>query len=162
MDRHALSLTVNNRPGVLIRIALVFSRRGFNIDSLVVSESSNPKFSKMNIVAFGDLKSGEQIKQQLAKLVDVIHVAEHTETDSVQRELALFKITTNSEARPQLLQLANACGAQIVEVGEEHIIVQLSGTTREVDNAAQLFRSQGLCELIRTGKVVMALGKGET
>ncbi len=162
MDRHALSLTVNNRPGVLIRIALVFSRRGFNIDSLVVSESSTPQFSKMNIVAFGDQRSGEQIKKQLSKLVDVIHVAEHTETDSVQRELALYKMLVTSERRPELLQLANAFGAKIIEVGEEHIILELSGTTREIDNATQLLRSQGLCELIRTGKVVMALGAGET
>ena len=162
MERHALSLTVNNRPGVLIRIALVYSRRGFNIDSLVVSESSNPKFSKMNIVAFGDLKTGEQIKKQLAKLIDVIHVTEHTESDSVQRELALFKLLVNSEKRPELLQLAVALNATVLEVGTEHVMVEIRGTSREIDNATQLFRSQGLCELIRTGKVMMAFGKNET
>ena len=160
--KHALSLTVNHRPGVLIRIALVFSRRGFNIESLVVSEATDPRFAKMVIVATGEQHVLIQIIRQLAKLVDVIHVAEHDKSNTIQRELALFKIIINHSERSDLLQLIHALHGTILEVGERHVIIELSGSSVHLDNATKLLRQYGIFEIIRSGKLVMRLGPQDT
>ena len=99
IKKHSISLLVNNKPGVLIRIALVFARRGFNIDSLVVSESNVPEFSRMTIAATGDNKTLDQIIKQLNKLVDVVHATDNTGKNIIERELALLKVFCDSEKR---------------------------------------------------------------
>ena len=162
MQKHAITLTVSHSPGVLIRVALVFSRRGFNIESLVVSESHDPKFAKMVIVATGAQKTLTQIIRQLSKLVDVTHVAEYRKENTVQREISLVKIITNQSERGDVLQLIHALRGSVLEVGEEHIIAELSGTSRELDNATSLFRSYRIAEIIRSGKLVMRLGSEDT
>jgi acetolactate synthase-1/3 small subunit len=157
--KHTLSLYVSNKPGVLIRIALVFSRRGYNIDSLVVSAASDPSFSTMNIVVTGDEKGLDQILKQLNKLVDVVHASDRTGEDIIQRELALLKLHVDSSDRTDVLQLAHALGCDIVEVSEHAIVLQLTGDSDRLDSAYRVFEKFGVQEMIRTGKVLMARGE---
>jgi acetolactate synthase-1/3 small subunit len=157
--KHTLSVFVANKPGVLIRVALLFARRGYNIDSLVVSESGDPRYSTMNIVASGDEKVLDQILKQLNKLVDVIHASDRTDEDIISRELALLKIKCEPEGRSDVLQLAHAMQAEIVEVSEHATILQLTGDTEELDSAYRVFERYGVQEMIRTGKVLMARGE---
>ncbi len=157
--KHTISLMVNNKPGVLIRIALVFARRGYNIDSLVVSPSKDPNFSVMNIVASGDEKTLDQILKQLNKLVDVIHASDRTGEDIIQRELALFKLHSEADRRSDVLQLAHAMDCDIVEVSEHATILQMTGDSERLDSAHKVFEQYGIEEMIRTGKVLMARGQ---
>lgn len=157
--KHTLSLYVSNKPGVLIRIALVFSRRGYNIDSLVVSEASDPNFSTMNIVVTGDEKGLDQVLKQVNKLVDVVHASDRTGEDIIQRELALLKLNVEPGARTDVLQLAHALGCDIVEVSEHAIVLQLTGDSDRLDSAYKVFEKYGVQEMIRTGKVLMARGE---
>ncbi len=157
--KHTLSVFVANKPGVLIRVALLFARRGYNIDSLVVSESGDPRYSTMNIVASGDEQVLDQILKQLNKLVDVIHASDRTGEDIINRELALLKIKGEPTERSDVLQLAHAMNAEIVEVSEHTIILQLTGDTEELDSAYRVFERYGVQEMIRTGKVLMVRGE---
>jgi acetolactate synthase-1/3 small subunit len=159
LKKHTLSLFVSNKPGVLIRIALVFSRRGYNIDSLVVSASNDPAFSTMNIVVTGDEKGLDQILKQLNKLVDVVHASDRTGEDIIQRELALIKLHCEDEDRSDVLQLAHALGCDIVEVTEHAIVLQMTGNTERLDSAYRVFEKYGVHEMIRTGKVLMVRGE---
>ncbi len=161
-DNHIVSLLVANKPGVLVRIALVFARRGFNIDSLVVSATSNPKFSRMTITAKGDLYTLDQIIKQSGKLVDVIHVSEHTGIDALHRELALVKIKKTASAKAQLSKIMKKFHAHMVDESNGALIVAQSGTTEEVDQFEALLKKFGIIEMVRSGKLVMALGKEPT
>jgi acetolactate synthase-1/3 small subunit len=159
---HILSLLVNNKPGVLIRIALVFARRGYNIDSLVVSPAKDPNYAMMNIVAVGDEKVLDQILKQLNKLVDVLHASDRTGQDIVQRELALFKLKCSIQERSVVLQLAHALDCDVVDVGEGAIILQATGDSERIDGAYRVFESYGMEEMIRTGKVLMVRSQEKT
>lgn len=157
--KHTLSLFVANKPGVLIRIALVFARRGYNIDSLVVSEGTDPRFSTMNIVATGDQKVLDQILKQLNKLVDVVTAHDRTDDDIIQNELALFKIRCAGESRMQILQLAHALNCEVIDITETTVIVQAHGPTEKLDSISSVLESYGVIELVRTGKVLMSKGE---
>lgn len=159
---HNISLLVNHRPGVLIRVALVFSRRGYNIESLVVSEASNPRFAHMIISASGNPHTLEQIIKQLYKLVDVVHVAEYDRENTIRREMGLLKISTTPEHRSNVLQLIHALDGGVIEIGETHCVAQISGTPRELDNAIAVFQDFGILEVIRTGTVLMRMGRDNT
>ena len=159
LKKHILSLFVANKPGVLIRISLVFARRGYNIDSLVVSEGKDPQFSTMNIVASGDQKVLDQILKQLNKLVDVVTAHDRTDDDIIQHELAMFKIQCNGENRMQVLQLAHALNCEITDITETTIILQASGTSEKLDSIESVLDPYGIIELVRTGKVLMAKGE---
>lgn len=161
-QKHVISLLVANKPGVLIRISLVFARRGYNIDSLVVSESTNPSFSTMNIVASGDKQVLDQILKQLNKLVDVISARDRTGEDIIQRELSLIKIACSGVQRLEVLQLAHSMECEAVDVGEESIILQMHGESEKLDNVSRVLSPYGLIEVVRTGKVLMARGIGAT
>lgn len=160
--KHTISLLVHNRPGVLIRIALVFARRGYNLDSLVVSASSDPKFSMMNIVASGEEKTLDQILKQLNKLIDVVHATDRTGEDIIQRELALIKISCTSEERAQILQLAHALRAEPVDLDEASVTFQVIGSSERLDSVMRVLSDYDVIELIRTGKVLMARGSQAT
>ena len=160
--RHTIGLLVHNRPGVLIRIALVFARRGYNLDSLVVSASSDPKFSMMTIVASGEEKTLDQIIKQLNKLIDVVHATDRTGEEIIQRELALVKIACTNEERAQLLQLAHALRAESVDLDEAGVTFQVTGTSEHIDGVVRVFSDYDVIELIRTGKVLMARGRQAT
>ncbi len=160
--KHTISLFVNNKPGVLIRIALLFARRGYNIDSLVVSPSTDERFSIMTITASGDEKVLDQILKQLNKLVDVVHATDHTGEDLVQRELALIKVNCKPEERAELLQLAHALQCQTVDLSETSITLEITGKTEKLDNVERVLQRYGLIELIRTGRVIMVRGDRTT
>ena len=161
-QKHTISLHVANRPGVLIRIALVFARRGYNIDSLVVSPASNPDYSMMNIVAKGDKRTLTQILKQLNKLIDVVHATDHTGEDILQKELALIKISCTQQERSEVLQLAHAMKCDIADISEMVVTLQITGSSEEVDNATQVLSAYEVVELVRTGKVLMAKGAEHT
>lgn len=162
VKKHTISLLVSNKPGVLIRIALVFARRGYNIDSLVVSESPDPAFSTMNISATGDSKTLEQILRQLNKLVDVIHARDRTDEDIIQRELALIKVRCAPEVRTDVLQIARAFDCKILDLSEKTVILQVAGKTEKIDAVNKIFEPYGIIETMRTGKVLMARGEEYT
>lgn len=161
-QKHTLSLYVSNKPGVLIRIALVFARRAFNIDSLVVSEAHDPAFSRMNIVASGDRMTYEQILAQLNKLVDVVHAKDNTGQDVVQRELMLLKIRCPANIRSEILQIAHVFKCDTVSLGENTITLQVTGETDKLDAVHRMFDTYGVIEMVRTGKVLMARGEEST
>lgn len=157
VEKHAISLYVANKPGVLIRIALVFSRRGYNIDSLVVSESAiDPDFSVMNIVATGERATLSQIIKQLNKLVDVVHATDRTGESIIQRELILIKLKASKETRQEILQTAEAFSAEILHMSEDKIVIQIIGDSEKIDSSLEVFRPYGILETMRTGKVLMA------
>ncbi len=159
---HSISLLVANRPGVLVRIALVFSRRGYNIDSLVVSPTLNPNFSRMNIVARGNPDILMQIIKQLEKLVDVIQTKDHTNMSVVEKELALIKVRCIPEQRTELLQLCDHFKAITIDMTETSMIIQITGNTDKIDAMKSLCRKFEIVEYIRTGKVIMLRGEDET
>lgn len=161
-NTHTISFTVANKPGVLVRIALVFARRGYNIDSLVVSPAYDPRFSRMTLTAQGDPETLEQIIKQAKKLIDVIHVSEHTGIDSVHTELALVKIRLNATNRPIVTKLMKRFTARIIDDTDNILIIEQTGTTEELDEFEALLKKYGLLEMVRTGKVVMAKGHSET
>ena len=157
--KHTLSLYVANKPGVLIRIAHVFARRAYNVDSLVVSPSADPDFSTMNIVASGDEKVLDQILKQLNKLVDVVHASDRTKDDVIHRELALIKIHCEPDMRGEVLQLAKALDCDTVDLGESSVTIEATGRTDKIDSVSRVFARYGVLEMIRTGKVLIARGE---
>ena len=159
---HTISVLVANKPGVLVRCALVFARRGINIDALVVSPSVDPRFSRMTITAKGDLQTLEQIIKQSAKLIDVIHVSEHTGKDSIDREFALFKIDCPKAKRAAILKALKSAKAKILDETQSEIILSKDGTTDELDRFEEVLKKFRIIEMVRSGKLAMAKGKQET
>jgi acetolactate synthase I/III small subunit len=155
---HTISLFVNNKPGVLVRVALVFSRRGFNIESLVVSAGAEGRFSRMTIVCSGNADDLDQIIKQLAKLVDVVHAIDHTGDESYETEIALVKIFSALDSRTHLLQIAEHFKAKVVDYGNESLILQVNGPSEKLDAFIDLLRPFKLAELVRSGKLLMARG----
>jgi acetolactate synthase-1/3 small subunit len=162
IKKHTISLYVANQPGVLNRTALVFSRRGYNIDSLVVSQGHDPAFSHMNIVATGDERTLEQILKQLNKLVDVVHAREHTGEGAIERELALIKLSCPAETRSEVLEIAHTFKCRVLDLSEDTITLQAIGATEKLDALHRMVGKYGVLELVRTGKVLITRGEGVT
>jgi acetolactate synthase-1/3 small subunit len=160
--KHTISLLVSNKPGVLIRISLVFARRGYNIDSLVVSPSQDPSFSVMNIVATGDSQTLDQILKQLNKLVDVLSARDRTGEDIIERELAIIKLRCGAEVRTDILQIARAFSCEVVDLSDTCVTFQVSGKTEKLDALNKIFEPYGIREMVRTGKLLMARGEEAT
>lgn len=162
-ERHSISLYVNNKPGVLIRTSLVFARRGYNIDSLVVSnDSKDPRFSRMNIEATGDPETLHLMLAQLNRLVDVIHARDLSSEDILKKEMVLVKLNCHVEKRTELLQVAEAFTAKTIDLTENTITFQISGSSNKIDRAITLFSGYDINEVVRTGKVLMARGEEAT
>ncbi len=159
---HTISLFVNNVPGVLVRVALVFSRRGFNIESLVVSPGAEGRFSRMTVTCSGEPEVLEQIIKQLAKLVDVVHAIDHTGKLAYETEIALIKIEAPLAERTEILQVAEHFKARVVDYGPESMILQAYGSSEKLDALISLLRPYSIAELVRSGKLLMARGKGTT
>jgi acetolactate synthase-1/3 small subunit len=159
---HTISILVANKPGVLVRCAQVFARRGFNIDALVVSASVNPKYSRMTVTAQGDIQTLDQIIKQTAKLIDVIHVSEHTGIDALAREFALMKIKCSSSQKITLVKKLKKYGARITHEQDGCLIIENSGSTEELDDLEQILEDYGIIEMVRSGKLVMTKGKETT
>lgn len=160
--RHTISLYVANKPGVLNRIALVFSRRGYNIDSLVVSESTDPDYSYMNIVATGDRDTLVQIIKQLNKLIDVVSAKDYSNEDVIQKELALFKINCPLEKRTEVLQIAQTFKAVSEDLTSTTLTLMVTGKSEKIDALKEMLSTYGILELVRTGKVLISRGDHRT
>ena len=159
---HTLSLFVNNKPGVLVRVALVFSRRGFNIESLVVSPGAEGRFSRMTMTCRGAAADLDQVVRQLAKLVDVVHAIDHTGDESYAVEIALVKLDCALDRRTEILQIAEHYGAKVVDYGPESLMLRVYGDSDKLDAFLALLGPLGLSELVRSGKILMARGLAET
>ncbi|MBW2027707.1 MAG: acetolactate synthase small subunit [Deltaproteobacteria bacterium] len=156
-ERHILSLLVDNQPGVLSRIAGFFSSRGFNIDSLCVSETTDPLISRITLVAYGDMLIVEQIKKQLNKLINVIKVIDFTGTDHVQREMALIKVRAKPEHRAEILRVVDIFRSRIVDVNVDYYTIEVTGDEDKIIALLNLLKPMGIKEIARTG--VVALGR---
>lgn len=161
-NTHTISILVANKPGVLVRIALVFARRGYNIDSLVVSPTVNPKYSRMTITAKGDPQTLEQIIKNVDKLVDVIHCSEHDLTHSIEKELALYKIKSSAAIKAFINKNSRKYHVKIDDASESYAIIEQTGTTAELDEFEALLKKYHIVEMVRTGKVLIAKGKEST
>jgi len=159
---HTISVYVANRPGVLARIAQVFARRSFNIDSLVVSPSSDGRYSRMTIAAQGSAEGLDQVILQLGKLVDVMHCVDHAMDTAVIREMALIKLRVDPVQRTEALQICEHFAGKTVDMTETSMIVMMTGNSEKLDACINMLRKFDLVELVRTGKVVMARGDEET
>ncbi|MBE3584101.1 MAG: acetolactate synthase small subunit [Limnochordaceae bacterium] len=156
--RHTLAVLVQNQPGVLARVAGLFSRRGFNIESISVGTTEMPGVSRMTLVAQADEDELEQLTKQLHKLIDVLKISDITQDESVDRELALIKINAEPGNRTEVLQVVDIFRGKIVDVGDRSLIAEVTGATDKVEAMIQLLRPYGIKELVRTGKVAMVRG----
>jgi len=159
---HAISILVSNKPGALVRIALVFSRRGYNIDSLVVSPTIDDSISRMNIVARGNPETLAQIIQQLEKLVDVIQAKDHTRQNVVEKELALLKIRCKRDERTELLQLCDHFKAITIDMTENSMIIQVTGNSEKIEAMLSICKKFEIVEFVRSGKIIMMRGENKT
>lgn len=156
--KHSISLYVHNQPGVLIRISLVFARRGYNIDSLVVSEAHNPSFSRMNIVASGDERTLKQILNQLNKLVDVVEARDYQANEVLEKELGLIKVAVDKKKRSEVLDIIKAFDARPIDITPQSITLQVTGASQKLDALHTLLEEYEIIEVVRTGKVLMPRG----
>ena len=154
--RHTISILVENKFGVLSRISGLFSGRGFNIESLSVGATIDPKVSIMTIVTIGDDKIIEQITKQLNKLIDVIKVIDFMEVEHVEREMVLIKIAPKKEDRPEVLRLAEIFRGRIIDSGSTTYTIEITGDTKKIEAFVELMKAYGIKEFARTGKVAMA------
>jgi acetolactate synthase-1/3 small subunit len=154
--KHIISVLVQNKFGVLSRVANLFSARGFNIDSLAVGETQDHSVSRMTIVVEGDDRILEQINKQLNKLIDVIKVVDFKGEEFVDRELVLVKVSINSRTRPEVMQIVGIFRARIISVREKHFTIEVTGTEGKINAFLDLVRPFGIKEIARTGKVAMA------
>ncbi|WP_292485471.1 acetolactate synthase small subunit [Methanohalobium sp.] len=156
--KHTLAVLVENKYGVLARVAGLFSRRGYNIDSLAVGITDDPDISRMSIVVHGDDYVLEQVTKQLNKLVDVIRVTDLDAKDSVERELALIKVTTDTKTRPEIMQIVDVFRARTVDVAAKSMTIEITGNEDKINAIEQLLRPFGIKEMVRTGKIAMTRG----
>ena len=156
--KHTIALIVENKPGVLVRIAGLFSRRSFNIDSLTVGATDKPDYSRMTITVEGDEEVLEQVTKQLNKLINVIRVSELAPEESVERELAIIKVAAKKEDRSEIMQIVSVFRAKIIDVSPRSIIVEVTGSEDKVEAMVRLLRQFGIKEMARTGKVSMVRG----
>jgi acetolactate synthase-1/3 small subunit len=159
---HTLSVYVANKPGVLARIAQCFARRGFNIESLVVSPAMDGKFSRMTIGASGNPDGLDQIIKQVSKLIDVLRCVDHTGDEAVIKELAMIKVGVGPDQRPEVLQIGEHFGCKNVDLTEKSMILMCTGNSEKLDALVRMLQKFNVIELVRTGKVVMARGDAMT
>lgn len=156
--KHTLSVLVQNKSGVLSRVAGLFSRRGYNIESIAVGATENPGIARMTIVMAGDKHQVEQVTKNVHKLIEVIKVTDLTDEEKVERELALIKVSADADNRSEILQVVDIFRAKIVDVNERAVIVEVTGDEDKVDAMVRMLQPYGIQELVRTGKVAMARG----
>ncbi|MFW6114018.1 MAG: acetolactate synthase small subunit [Actinomycetota bacterium] len=153
--KHTLSVLVENKPGVLARVAELFSRRGFNIDSLAVGTTQKPDISRMTIVINVEEHSLEQVRKQLHKLVNVIEIMDLEPEVTVSREMLLVKIKVDSENRSEVIEIVDIFRGKIIDVSSESIIVEITGNVQKLEAFEELVKPYGIKELVRTGKVAL-------
>jgi acetolactate synthase I/III small subunit len=156
--KHTLAVLVENKPGVLTRIAALFARRGFNIDSLAVGETDDPRLSRMTIAVDAQDSPLEQVTKQLHKLINVIKITDLDPATSVERELMLVKVRAGADSRAEIMQIVEVFRAKIVDVGKDELVVEVTGTREKMEAILGLMRPFGVVELVRTGRIAMGRG----
>lgn len=156
--KYTLSVLVENKPGVLTRVAGLFARRGYNIDSLTVGRTENDDYSRMTIVVDGDRKIIEQVSKQLHKLIEVIKLSDITKEPHVERELVFIQVTSDSSNRGEILDLLNIFRGRVVDLGRESMIIELTGDEEKIDAITSALEPYGIREVVRTGKIGMLRG----
>jgi len=156
--KHTLSVLVENHAGVLSRVAGLFSRRGFNIDSLAVGVTENPDISRMTIVVDGDEHIVEQVSKQLNKIIDVIKIKQLSESDSVRRELALVKVNATATTRAEIIQIVEIFRAKIIDVSKTTLTIETSGDLEKLDALLDMLAQFGIKEIVRTGVIAVERG----
>jgi acetolactate synthase-1/3 small subunit len=159
---HTISVLVENQPGVLARVAHVFARRGFNLESLAVSRTEDPTVSRMTIVVAGDDDAFLQMGKQVLKLIDVIKVIDHTRADLVGRELALIKLRADASTRGEILRIANEYRANLVDISNDTLMIEVTGEGEHIDAMQKLLEPFEILELVRTGLIVLVRGEKQT
>jgi acetolactate synthase-1/3 small subunit len=157
--KHTLSVLVENKPGVLARVAELFARRGFNIESLAVGTTEKPDISRMTIVVDVEEHSLEQVRKQLHKLINVIEISDLDPETSVAREMVMAKIKVNAGNRSEVIEIADIFRGNIIDVASESIIVEVTGNASKLRAFEDLLKPYGIRELVRTGKVALPRGK---
>ena len=156
--RHVISVTVENKPGVLAHISSLFAARGYSIDSLAVGETEDPNVSRMTIVTRGDDQIIEQITKQLRKLISTLKVQDLGDLDYIERDLVLIKVNVPPGKRSEVLEVAGIFRGKIVDVGAKDVVIELSGQESKIEAFVELLRPYGIKELARTGSIAMARG----
>ena len=149
---------MENKPGVLSRVAGLFARRGFNIESLAVGVTEDPSISRMTIVAEGDERDLEQITKQLYKLIDTLKVFDLPKEKAVERELALIKVAANEKTRSDITQIVEIFRAQVLDVSEDSVVIEISDEADKIESMEKMLRRFGIKELVRTGKIALERG----
>jgi acetolactate synthase-1/3 small subunit len=160
--KHTLSILVENKPGVLTRIASLFARRGFNIDTLTVGPTDDEHISRITLTLDGAMHPIDQVTKQLHKLINVLKIRDLEPATTVGRELALFKVAVDGQQRAEVLQICEIFRGKVVDVTRRSIIVEVTGTNDKVDAFEELVRPFGLIEMMRTGEIAISRGRGET
>ena len=160
--KHVLSLLVENKPGVLARIAGLFSRRGFNIDTLAVGPTEDPDVSRITLTVDGAVHPIDQVTKQLHKLVNVIKIRDMEPDSTVAREMALFRVSAPVESRAEIMQFAEIFRANIVDVSRRTLTIEVTGSQDKIDTFERMIRPHGLIEMARTGEVAIARSRPES
>ena len=160
--KHILTLLVENKPGVLARIAGLFSRRGFNIQTLAVGPTDDPSLSRMTLTLDGALHPIDQVTKQLHKLVNVIKIRDLEPAETVARELALFKVAADGETRAQVMQYADIFRGRVIDVSKRSLTVEVTGTDDKIEAFERMIRPFGLIEMVRTGEIAISRGRSAT
>lgn len=156
--KHTIVALVEDKPGALTRIASLFRRRGFNIESITVGHSEVPQLSRVTIVVDGATTIVEQVRKQLDKVIEVVRVSDITDEDLTARELALVKVKATSTSRSEIMQIVDIFRANIVDVASESVTVEVTGDEQKIDSLLSLLHGFGIRELARTGRIAMTRG----
>src|SRR5918999_4592286 len=160
--KHILSILVENKPGVLARIAGLFARRGFNIDTLAVGPTDDPMLSRMTLTLDGALHPIDQVTKQLHKLVNVIKIRDLEPDETVARELAVFKVSADGESRAEIMQFTDIFRGKVIDISKRSVTVEITGTDDKIEAFEQMIRPFGLIEMVRTGEIAVSRGRGAT
>ena len=160
--KHILSILVENKPGVLTRIAGLFARRAFNIDTLAVGPTDDPSVSRITLTVDGAKHPIDQVTTQLHKLINVLKIRDLEPDEAVARELALFKVAVDGAARGEVMQVAEVFRGRVVDIGRRSMVIEVTGTDEKIEAFEALVRPFGLVEMVRTGEIAISRGRGET
>jgi acetolactate synthase-1/3 small subunit len=160
--KHVLSVLVENKPGVLTRVAGLFARRGFNIDTLTVGPTEDENVSRMTITVDGAMHPIDQVTKQLDKLINVLTIHDLEPARTIVREMAMFKVAAEGTARSEAMQIAEVFRARVIDVTKRSIVFEISGTSEKLEAFERLIRPFGLIEMMRTGGIAISRGRDET
>jgi acetolactate synthase-1/3 small subunit len=160
--KHILSILVENKPGVLARVAGLFARRGFNITTLAVGPTDDPTVSRITITVDGAAHPIDQVTKQLHKLVNVIKIRDLEPEETIAREMALFKVSADGSSRAEIMQLADIFRSRIIDVSSRTVTIEVTGTADKIEAFEGMVRPFGLVEMVRTGEIAIARGKSQT